>query len=213
MKAKVEIDALFLTINLKGTRPSKIPRASKKRESGSSKRGISDHKVCIISAVDEFDQMFFDVCGLGPESKDEIESCLSYFKVEEKPSLLVSDMKQGYRLIAERTNRVHDELKSTTYVSQKGNTLSTISQLHSEIRTLLRRYRGVSTKHLQGYLDFFILYKAMKYKHETNSQRSKDSLLTVLKEKFYIPSYKISKKEWPISLQQAYGDYHFGVFV
>jgi transposase-like protein len=65
----IQIDGTFVPINLKGTKPGNMPRISKKRSS-SAYRGISHHKVCIMSAVDENDNMFFEIVGLGPETNN-----------------------------------------------------------------------------------------------------------------------------------------------
>ena len=55
-----EADEIYESINLKGTRKDKMPRYSKPRSSnGGSKRGISNHQVCIASAIDENDTFFF----------------------------------------------------------------------------------------------------------------------------------------------------------
>lgn len=51
---EVETDEFYRPINLKGTKPDKMPRISKPRTSnnGTSTRGISSHKVCIACATD-----------------------------------------------------------------------------------------------------------------------------------------------------------------
>lgn len=56
----IQMDGTFVPINLKGTKPENMPRRSKKRTS-SAYRGISHHKVCIMSAVDDQDNMFFEI--------------------------------------------------------------------------------------------------------------------------------------------------------
>ena len=74
---KVELDTTCTSINLKGTKPKGIPRLSKRRGKGCYKKssfygnalpGTSQHKVCIVAAIDEYDNMLFKVGGLGRES-------------------------------------------------------------------------------------------------------------------------------------------------
>lgn len=69
----IQMDGTFVPINLKGTKPENMPRRSKKRTS-SAYRGISHHKVCIMSAVDDQDNMFFEIVGLGSETNKMLES-------------------------------------------------------------------------------------------------------------------------------------------
>lgn len=45
-----------ISINLKGTKKDKMPVKSKKRSMKISYRGLSHHKICIISAIDENDK-------------------------------------------------------------------------------------------------------------------------------------------------------------
>lgn len=204
---------MYLPINLKGTRPHNMPRYSKKRGGGSEFRGISHHKVCILSAVDESDHMFFKVCGLGSETKEMTATCLSYFHIEEEYKYpLITDMKQVYKNVAECTNRTHEEVKSTSSTSNRGYSLASINQLHGELKSLLRTYKGVSTRHLQGYLDFFVLFKELKYKYETTQERVKQSLLQTIRENFSIKRECIFKKVFPVDLAIAYASYNYGSF-
>lgn len=69
LSTKIEADGMFFPINLKGTKPNKMPRMSKKRTS-SAKRGISNHKVCVFTAIDDNDHSLIEIAGLGPERID-----------------------------------------------------------------------------------------------------------------------------------------------
>src|SRR5699024_7628449 len=74
LNGEVEHDEYYLSINLKGTRSQNMPRSSKKRTShGSNTRGISSHKVCITSGIDENDNMFFEVAGTSSVTSKMIE--------------------------------------------------------------------------------------------------------------------------------------------
>ena len=71
---QVESDEIYKSINLNGTKPSKMPRASMPRKSkGTTTRGISSHKVCITSAIDENDNMFLEIAGTGPVTSNMIK--------------------------------------------------------------------------------------------------------------------------------------------
>lgn len=74
LSGEVEIDTQYKSINLKGTRPQNMPRYSKKRGKQSAYRGISHHKVAIVCATDENDNMMMQVSGLGSESFDKCKA-------------------------------------------------------------------------------------------------------------------------------------------
>lgn len=74
-----------------------MPRISKhrgKHKSIYSKdlRGISGHKICLVTAVDENDNMLFKIGGLGAESQEILEQFTGHFQ---KDSLIISDSKQA----------------------------------------------------------------------------------------------------------------------
>ena len=77
LSGEVELDPTYTSINLKGTKPKNMPRLSKRRGKrryrqsslyGNALPGTSHHKVCIVAAIDEHDNMLFKVGGLGRES-------------------------------------------------------------------------------------------------------------------------------------------------
>ena len=189
-----------------------MPRISKKRGKFSAFRGISHHKECILSAVDETDQIIFEIYGLGPETKEKADKMISYFEKDDHSHYLISDMKQCYRDISETIGRMHDEIKSDVHTSEKGHSLAELNALHSEIKLLYQRYQGLSIRHLQGYLDFFCLYKKIKYSINEIQKQAIEAYMTTTQERCNLRVKDISLKEIPVDLFEAYGDYHFGCF-
>ena len=62
LEGNIELDPAYTKINLKGTKPENMPRLSKhrgKHKSVFSKdiRGISGHKICLVTAIDENDNI------------------------------------------------------------------------------------------------------------------------------------------------------------
>lgn len=206
------MDALHVSINLKGTKPNKMPRISKVRGKTSAFRGISHHKVCILSAIDENDQMVFEIQGLGCETTDKVNKMEEYFKKENKTNYLITDMKQCYNKLSENTGRLHDEIKSEGHVSELGHSLADLNGLHSEFKLLYKRYRGVSIRHLQGYLDFFCFFKNLKYSIDSILKQVNQTYVTSINEKSTLKTKDIHSKEIPIDLFEAYGEYQYGCF-
>ncbi len=162
LEGEIQVDEKYESINLKGMRKQNMPRASKPRKSkGGSKRGVSDHQVCIASAIDEKDNMFFEIVGNGPITSDMVEKA---FRNKIKPnSTMITDCKSSYEKFASDNNIKLEQVKSGTYKNLDGYTLSEINGLHSNLDLFLGHFAGVSTKHLQGYLDLFVYQKYLTY--------------------------------------------------
>lgn len=162
LTGNIEVDETYESINLKGTKPENMPRASKPRSTkGGSKRGISNHQVCIASAVDEHDNCFLEVVGTGPITSEQVKSVFKN-KVD-NCSLFITDCKSSYEQFCKENNIKLEQVKSGTYVNNNGYSLANINSLHSELSTFLSHFRGVSTKHLQHYLDWFSFQKIINY--------------------------------------------------
>lgn len=203
----IELDAIYFSINLKGTKKDKMPRYPKKRTS-SAYRGISHHKVCVITATDSQDNMMFEISGLGTETTEMLMKLKDRFK---DGSTLVTDSKRSFDKFAIETNMTHNYIPSGFHKSDSGHSLATLNGLHNELKTWLKRYKGVSTKHLQGYLDLFRYLKHLKYKIDYEKRINETYC-------FSIPSYttvlidNIYNETMPINLKDAYAEYKYGIF-
>lgn len=162
LSGEVEADEIYRSINLKGTKPKDMPRFSKHRSSkGITVRGFSGHKVCIESAIDENDTMFFEIVGTGPITSDMVKISLGT-KIG-NISKLITDCKSSYELLAKERHLNLKQVKSGCYTDNEGNSLANINSAHSRLVTFLSAFRGVSTKHLQGYLDWYTFDKYLQY--------------------------------------------------
>ena len=86
LQGQLEVDSTYTKINLSGTRPENMPRLSKKRGKKSpvvgefkSLRGLSHHKICIVTAIDEHDNILYRVSGLGQETTAKYEQYSDHF--------------------------------------------------------------------------------------------------------------------------------------
>lgn len=96
LKGIVKIDSTFTNINLKGMKSKNMPRISKVRGKSKTdanhkhKRGINSHKVCIVTAVDEWDTMLLEIAGNGAESTEKYQKYIERF---DEDCTIVSDGK------------------------------------------------------------------------------------------------------------------------
>lgn len=171
LSGNVELDEYYLSINLKGTKEGNMPRASKKRKKhGTGKQGINHHQVCVTSGVDEADNIFFEVSGTGNVTTNMINtSVVDKIKNSIK---IVTDCKSSYEKCAKDNNWNLKQVKSSSYKDSEGNTLANINALHSQLTNFLSVFHGVSTKHLQQYLDWFVFSKYQTYHIEYLNQVS-----------------------------------------
>jgi hypothetical protein len=160
-----------------------------------------------MSAVDDNDHMFFEVVGLGSETNKMLDSI--EYKIKDC-SILISDGKFAFQTLCNKLGCVNEVIKSGHFVNEQGYNLSTINGLHSELKMVLKKRRGVSIKHLQGYLDMFLFKKMLNY---TVENQDKDIVTynksIPSKTKQYIKD--IFEKALPISLYEAYHEYNYGI--
>ena len=173
---------------------------------GGSKRGISGHQVCIASAIDEFDNCFLQIVGTGPISTEEVKAVFKN-KID-NVSCLITDCKSSYESFAKENNIKLEQIKSGTYSNGNGYNLANINSLHSELATFLSSFKGVSTKHLQHYLDWFCFQKIINYTIEVLKQP-----LTMMKKtainKCSINSNNIYCDSSGINFNEVYGEYNY----
>lgn len=79
---------------------------------------------------------------------------------------LITDCKSSYEKFAKDNNVKLEQVKSGTYVNLNGYSLGNINSLHSE----WSNFRGVLTKHLHHYLDWFSFQKLINYTVEILKQ-------------------------------------------
>lgn len=207
LSGEIESDEIYKSINLKGTKPKNMPRLSKSRSSkGTATRGINKHKVCIESAIDELDNMFLEIVGTGPITSDMVKQSLGT-KLG-KVSKLITDCKSSYESLAQNKHLNLKQVKSGCYTDNEGNNLSNINSVHSGLSTFLSPFRGVSTKHLQGYLDWYTFEKYLNFSFDDNQQNS-HLLKAAFSNSTNLKSFNMYDNSSGIDFSNVYADYNF----
>ena len=187
LSGDVELDPSYTSINLKGT---------------------SHHKICIVAAIDEHDNMLFKIGGLGRESFQILNQYRKHFSDSTK---IISDDSHSIQTFVSENGFKSDVIPSGAYVSPNGNTVSSVNELHAEVKNLIRQKHGVSTRHLQGYLDWIVFKKKLKYTLDMRKWRSETYMESMMEQIPFI-CRDIVKLPMPIDLYSAYGEYHYGIF-
>lgn len=203
-----QCDEKYFKINLKGTRPDKMPRFSKKRTS-SGTVGISKHDICVLSVADDKDNLLFKIGGLSRVSNKMLDDNLTGRIIEN--TKLITDSASAYQKFRRDNKIMLISIPSGKYADNKGNNLAEINGIHSQLETWLARFHGVSTRHLQEYLNWFAYVYMMKKRFEKDKLEVEMYRNIILSTDF-IESKKISTKEMPIDLYEVYGNYKYGIF-
>lgn len=201
LSGKIEADEFTIPINFKGMMNVNMARSSKKRKSASKK---VNHKSCILSAIDDNDNQYLEIVCNGEISSDDIEKSLG--KKINNATYLITDCRSAYESFAKKHNLKLEQVKSKTYKNENGFTLSEVNGLQSNFFGFISRFRGVSTKHLQSYLDWFTYKKYIDYAVEILKQPN-EMLYYSMKQKKNIIIKNIYNAPFPFDVKAAYSDY------
>ena len=207
LSGEIQCDEKYESINLKGIKPQQMPRFSKPRKSqGGSKRGISNHQICIASAIDENDNIYFKIVGNGAITTKMVEK--AFYNHLEKNCIMITDCKSSYEKFCTDNKIKLEQVKSGTYKNLNGYNLSEINALHSNLDLFLKSFAGVSTKHLQQYLDWFVYQKYLTYSIEILEQ-PQVLMNYALSRKSYIKISDIYSMDFPVNIYDVYSNYNF----
>ena len=208
ISGKAQADEKIFKINLKGTKKEKMPRMSKKRTS-SGTAGISKHDICALSVLDDNDNLIFKIGGLSRVSNKMLDDTLTGRITADTE--LTTDSASAYQKFCRDNNLIHIAIPSGNHADKNGNNLAEINGVHSQLEIWLTKFHGVSTRHLQSYLDWFSYVFMMKKRFE-NNKLELEMYKNIITANNFINTTKISSKEMPIDLYEAYGDYKYGIF-
>ena len=204
LSGEIQSDEKYFSINLKGTKPNNMPRYSKKRTSTSSPyRGISHHKICVVSSIDENDNLLLEITGLGRCTTEMLENSLG--KKLENAKSINADSASAYQDFCSNHNLRLQAVPSGFHSNGQIN-IAEINGVHSQLETWLSKFRGVSTRHLQEYLNWFTYIFIMKKRFNLNKIKT-ESYSNIVINNNYINSNKIFSIDMPIDLNLAYVAY------
>lgn len=201
LSGEIQMDETYFLLNMKGPWKGKhMPRPSKKKGEPSIYRGVSNEQVCVLVAIDENDQVFTQIIGQGNPLKENILKSVED-KIQKK-SHITSDSKSAYADIADQLECTITQIPSGEYTKDEYS-LGVINQYHSKLKTWFRKFRGVSTKHLEGYLMWFRFMKYLNYQLASD-KHSNEALKYAISNRISIKISDISKQDWPIDIFKPY---------
>ena len=204
LDGEIELDATYIPVCLKGTKKDKMPRRSKKRSNDGMRSGQSHQQMCIISAIDENDNAVLKLTNVGVE---EISSYEKVFKFFDKPKVLVGDGFNGYKGLETKFNIPIIKIEAKKHVNELGYSLAKTNQFHRDLKTRLKRYNGVSTRHINGYLSMYVLIRKMNYMYQLNKDKCVNTYNSIINSEVHLINKSICSIPYIIDMSRAYEYY------
>lgn len=156
-----ESDETFMLFSEKGKRS--LSRKGKKRGTKAKKRGVSDEHVAVIVTADRAGQYEMSVATLGRIKKIDIENSIGS-RVGVK-TVLCSDSHVSYKGFAIDKSLEHHAVRADLkqYVKDGIYHVQHVNSMHNRLKKWLNeKFWGVSTKHLQQYMNWFRMKETLK---------------------------------------------------
>jgi len=198
LSGEIEMDETYFLLNMKGMK--NLPRKPKKRGTRAEKRGVSDEQVSVAVATDEFDQLQVKIVGQGNPTTENMIRIMGGFVT--LGSTLVTDSRSLYQEFARKRECPLIQIPSGFHTAE-GHDLGTLNGIHSEMKSWFAKFRGVSTRHLQGYLDWFRTIKHMKY-HIEAKEREHHLLLFSVSDSITSLEKDVFRRSFPIDIYKPY---------
>ncbi len=150
LKGIVEVDETYVLESHKGSRA--LDRKARRRGGKAGKPGLSREQVPVLVAADRSGTTLSEV----PVNADTLQAALEL--AVNTDIVLVSDGKSSYRPCAAAMGVRHEALNlSAGERVRDAFHIQTVNSRHSQLKDFLRGYRGIATKYLDSYLNWFHL--------------------------------------------------------
>ena len=208
LKGEVQLDMTFLNIGFKGFKTTPRPIKGSKKNPKADILFDKDPQICVSAAADDNGGILFLVSGYGGESSDKYQLHINRY---DDKCRIISDDSRAIRKFCKDNHFRSTPLTQGCHKTKDGKHISDVNSLHSDLKELIRKKRGVGLRHLQGYLDLIVfrrrfilsierkLYKLRSYGYIKDSEK-------------LLRNCDICKIPYPISLSDIYERYHYGMF-
>lgn len=179
-----ESDETFILFSEKGKRT--LSRKGKKRGSKAKTKGISKDHVAVIVTADRAGEQEFSVATLGRIKKTDIEESIGR-RISDQ-TILCTDSHVSYKGFAIDNALEHHAIRADLkqYVKDGVYHVQHVNSLHHRLKKWLDdQFWGVSTKHLQQYLNWFRMKESLKNTAQPTIEFAKRTILDVGTNKRY----------------------------
>ncbi len=151
----VEMDETFFPLSYKGNHKKsgfKMPRPARKRGKQIQLRGISRDQVCVASALDRNGNIIMESVCTGRISYKTLER-LYAGRIDEN-SIICTDSHKSYIRFAKDFKLDHKRIPSGHHTNGIYH-INHVNSLHSNLKLWMRKFRGIATKYLPNYLNWY----------------------------------------------------------
>jgi len=162
LKGIAEADETFFLYSEKGDKSVQERRKPRKRGGKATKVGISDEQVPVVVGCDRQGEMILGVAGRGRISVKDIEQVLG--KRVDPRAVLCTDSHAIFRAFA-KANRIKYKpvnIRKGRRIVGKVNHIQHVNSAHTRLKTWMARFKGVSTKRLDNYMQWYGLMEETK---------------------------------------------------
>lgn len=149
-----ELDETYFPESFKGNHAKgsfTMPRPSRHRGKQVHRRGLSRERICVMTGVNDSNETFLEVTGRGALSRGRAMDVLRGRIAS--GSVVATDRAAVYvNVLAELEVAAHEAYDPK---DRSGGTINRVNAVHSLLGAFMEPFRGVSTKHLGAYLDWF----------------------------------------------------------
>ncbi len=152
-----------------------MPRKANKRGHSTHIRGLSKEKVCVPCAVNRNGLSISKITNTGRVSTKDLHHIYDG-RIKSNATLVTDKMNSNVRFT--NANGIEQLIQLKTGKAKKGiYTIQHINSYHSQLKKLMRRFNGVSTKHLNNYL---VWNSLVNYAKESDTEKRNIFLTFVL---------------------------------
>lgn len=148
----VEIDEIYFRESFKGTRFDSfefLPREPRKEPEHDSKSGISNDQICVVTALNDAGDFFYEVACRGALTNEVAQNTLG--SRIGSGAIVNTDRHKAYpKVMKELSVAVHNRISSKEHTATPG-----LDRIHGDIRTFMGPFKGVSTRWLHLYLSWY----------------------------------------------------------
>ena len=171
LQGNIVIDETYVPVSFKGNHSKEdsfvMPRKPHKRGGENHRKGITNDHACIVCAIDETGNSVCQVAGTGNPSAAKLKYVLQPHMgadiaclYSDKSSAIKSYAEKcGYEIKQEKQLRKGTKIATNVTFTRETRVINRYIQIansyHSRLKRFLRRFSGISTKYLSGYLYLF----------------------------------------------------------
>lgn len=150
-------------------------------------RGLSKSKICIVVAIDQYQNMVATISGHGkPSSKRIIKALKSHIK---KSSTIIHDGEHAHYKLIEELDAKEEFYKANTKSKEYLEHMELINSMCSWLKRYIWRFTSMRVENLQSYLNWFIYLQRVKKQQDKWGKSSRIMRHLLLNESKFTRKY------------------------